>query len=70
MLFRPNRAFIPPILFGFALPVLLYAAYFAAVGLRDGLGWSPHLWIGTVVFAGVVGWLASYLMLPPRLDDA
>jgi hypothetical protein len=26
-----------------------------------------HLWLGVVVFAGVIGWLLSYLVLPPRV---
>ena len=32
-----------------------------------GLSWSTHLWLGSVVFAGIVGWLTSYLLVPPRL---
>jgi len=53
--------------FAVAQPVLLYAAYFAALGATSGLGWSTHLWLGVVVFAGVIGWLISYLVLPPRV---
>jgi hypothetical protein len=53
--------------FAVAQPVLLYAAYFAALGATSGLGWSTHLWLGVVVFAGVIGWLLSYLVLPPRV---
>ena len=51
--------------FAVAYPVLLAGAYFVGLGLRTGLTWSPHLWMGTVVFCGIVGWLLSYLLLPP-----
>ena len=55
-------------LFSFAVPVLLTGVYFAGLGLTTGIAWSPHLWLGTVVFCGIVGWLLSYLPLPPRLE--
>jgi len=51
-------------------PVLLYAAYFGALLLTTGIGYTPHLWIGVIVFAGLIGWLLSYLALPPRLGTA
>jgi hypothetical protein len=51
--------------FAFAVPALLFAAYFAALGLTGGIGWSLPLWSGTILLAGVVGWLLSYLLLPP-----
>lgn len=53
--------------FAFALPALLLAGYFAALHLTVGVGWSPHLWLGVVVFGGISGWLLSYLVLPPRI---
>jgi hypothetical protein len=52
--------------FAIGVPALLYAGYFAALAFTVGIGYSPHLWMGVVVFAGVVGWLSSYLVLPPR----
>ena len=52
--------------FAIGVPVLLYAGYFAALAVTVGIGYSPHLWMGVVVFAGAVGWLLSYLLLPPR----
>jgi hypothetical protein len=52
--------------FAIGVPPLLYTGYFAALGLTVGIGSSPHLWMGVVVFAGLVGWLLSYLVLPPR----
>ena len=48
-----------------ATPVL---AYFVALAAMDGISWSTHVWVGVVVFAAGVGWLLSYLMLPPRLE--
>jgi hypothetical protein len=55
-------------LYAFAVPVLLTGAYFADLGLTTGIAWSPHLWLGTVVFCGIVGWLLSYLALAPSLE--
>jgi len=52
--------------FALAVPALLHVAYFAALAVTVGIGYSPHLWMGVIVFAGVVGWLLSYLVLPPR----
>ena len=48
------------------LAVLLHLAYFAALAATAGIGYTPHLWMGTVAFAGVTGWLLSYLVVPPR----
>ena len=53
--------------FAFAAAVVPCAAYFAVVGMSEGLAWSTHLWMGTIVFVGAVGWMLSYLLLPPRL---
>ena len=52
--------------FATLVPALLYGGYFAALAITHGIGYSPHLWMGVVVFAGVIGWLLSYLALPPR----
>lgn len=54
--------------FAIALPALLCVGYFAALALTVGIGWSTHLWTGTVVFSGIVGWLLSYVALPPRWE--
>jgi hypothetical protein len=56
--------------FAFVLSVLMNAAYFAALHLTSGIGWTPHLWLGVIGFGGAVGWLVSYLVLPPRLVTA
>ena len=53
-----------------ALATLPVAAYFATLATQTGIAWSTHLWSGVVVFAGAVGWLLSYLVLPPRITPA
>lgn len=53
-------------LFAFAVPVLLYSLYFLGLLLTGGVWWSVHLWAGSIFIAGIVGWLASYLAVPPR----
>jgi hypothetical protein len=53
-------------LFGFAVPVVLYTLYFLVIIFGEGIGWSVHMWVGTVVTAGVVGLLLSYLAAPGR----
>jgi hypothetical protein len=53
--------------FAAAAPVLVYAAYYAALSLTTGIAWSTHVWVGVVVFTGIIGWLLSYVVLPPRL---
>ncbi len=44
-----------------------YALYFATLAVTDGLGWPVELWMGSIVLSGVIGWLMSYLALPPAL---
>lgn len=56
--------------FAIVFPVLLSGSYFVGLGLRTGLMWTPHLWMGTVVFCGVASWLVSYLALPPATLSA
>ncbi len=50
---------------GFAAPVLLYAAYWAALLATDGTRWAVHLWAGSVVLGGLTGWVLSFLVVPP-----
>jgi hypothetical protein len=49
----------------FAVPAIQYLLYFVAVLWWARLTWSVHLWTGAIVIAGGVGWLVSYLVLPP-----
>jgi len=55
--------------FAFLTPVALYGMFFLALLLTRGIGWSIHLWPGSIVIAGVVGWLLSYLLVPPPLPS-
>lgn len=51
-------------LLGAALPVSLFAFYFATVALVYGLDWSVHVWTGGIASAGLVGLLVSYVVVP------
>lgn len=54
--------------FAFAAPCVYYLVYFAALFATDGsFGWSVHLWTGSIVMAGIVGLLLSYVMAPPKV---
>ena len=53
-------------IFAFAMPAALHLAYFLSLMATHGIWWSLHLWLGTVVFSGVTGWLLSYLIVPTR----
>jgi hypothetical protein len=55
-------------LFAFLVPAALHTLYFVCLRLTDGLWWSVHVWVGTIVFAGVLGWLLSYLAVLPRVN--
>jgi hypothetical protein len=54
-------------LFAFLMPAALYTIYFSLLLLTGGVWWSVHMWTGNIVVAGLVGWLVSYLILPPAL---
>lgn len=53
-------------IFAFVVPALFYLCYFIALILTEGIAWSVHLWAGSIVLAGLAGWLLSYLLVPPR----
>ncbi len=52
-------------LFAFTVPTVYYALFFQVLMLTRGIGWSAHLWMGSIVLAGMTGWLLSYLLLRP-----
>lgn len=54
-------------IFAFAVPAIYYALYFATLGLTQGITWSIHLWLGSIVISGVVGLLLSYVLLAPQV---
>lgn len=52
--------------FAAAAPTIFYALYFLAVLAFAGIWWTPHVWLGAIVLAGVTGLLTSCLVLPPQ----
>ena len=48
---------------------LYYAIYFAGVQATGGVSWSIHMWTGAIVIAGIIGFLLSYLVVPPARSD-
>ena len=56
-------------LFAFVLPAIFYLCYFLALMSTEAIAWSVHLWVGSIVLAGIAGWLLSYLLLPPRSSE-
>jgi hypothetical protein len=50
-----------------AVPGIYFALFFAAVALVRGVWWSIPLWSGSIVLAGAVGWLVSWLVAPPSV---
>jgi hypothetical protein len=57
--------------FAFAVPAILYLFYFLNLAIVEPLRfqsritWSVHFWAGSIVLAGLVGFLLSYAMFPP-----
>ena len=56
-------------MFAFAALAALFAVYFLALGVTEGLSWSIHLWTGAILQAGVAGLLLSYVFIPPPVHD-
>lgn len=52
----------------FAIPVVFYGLYFLDLLFTKGIGWSVNLWMGSIVIAGIIGLLLSYLLVPPLAD--
>ncbi len=52
-------------LFGFTVPSLFYGAFFMVLMFTGAIGWSAHLWMGSILLAGITGWLLSCLLVPP-----
>jgi hypothetical protein len=51
--------------FACTVPIGYYACYYLVLAVTQGIGWSVHLWTGSIVLSGVVGLLLSYLLVPP-----
>jgi hypothetical protein len=56
----PDRAMATRI-FAFALPVVFFGLYFAAVIVGVGSGWTVHALTGSVLLSGIVGLLLSFV---------
>ncbi len=52
-------------IFAFAVPLIYYGLYFLVLLLTKGIGWTIHLWMGSIIIAGIIGLLLSYLLVPP-----
>jgi hypothetical protein len=58
-------------LFAFAVPAILYLFYFLNLAIveplrfQSGISWSVHFWAGSIVLAGITGFLLSYVVFPP-----
>ena len=56
-------------LFAFGVSVVIYAIYFLSLAVIKGIAWSVHLWVGSIVMAGIVGLLLSYVLVQPQLPS-
>lgn len=59
--------------FAFLVPIAVYGCYYADLLLTGGtITWKIHLWLGSILLAGIVGWALTYLAIPPydHADDA
>ena len=60
----------PAWLLGALVPITTWATYFLVFELQNGVGWSPELWAGVTLMAGliggVIGSLASGVTEPQR----
>jgi hypothetical protein len=52
-------------LFAAGVPLIWSSVYFLALHLTHGIWWTVHVWAGVIGVAGLVGWLVSYLVIPP-----
>lgn len=65
----PSKGHVAKFRFGaFLIPAVLYTVYFITLILGDGIWWSVHLWTGSIVMAGVMGYLLSFLAVEPYSD--
>ncbi len=55
---------VPRLVLGGVVPAVLWAGYFAAVEVFDGLTWTPELWLGAIVLCAVAGVLLARLTTP------
>jgi len=65
-LLKPGGGMVRLRIFAFAVPTVLYLLYFIVLRFVEGLWWTIHLSAGTIVLAGILGWLLSYVAAPPE----
>ena len=53
-------------LFACLVPGVLYLVYFLVLLVTSHIVWSVHLAVGSIILAGITGWLLSYLFVPLR----
>ena len=51
--------------FAAGVPLRWSSGYVLALHLTHGVWWTVHVWAGTIVVAGLAGWLVSSLVVPP-----
>lgn len=52
--------------FAFLLPIAFYSSYYVnMILIGQPISWAIHLWLGSILMAGLVGWALSYLTIPP-----
>jgi len=56
--------------FAVLVPLMMFSLYYVTILLTASIEWTVHVWAGSVVLAGVVGLLLSYLMLPSSRNIA
>ena len=51
--------------FATLVPLIVFALYFLAAQITVIINWTIHLWAGSIVIAGSIGFLLSLLVVPP-----
>jgi hypothetical protein len=55
-------------LFAFLATIPLFLSFFLVAIATYGITWKIHLWLGSVVIAGIFGLMLSYLVFPPQMS--
>jgi hypothetical protein len=67
---RPSSLHIMRLrLFAFGVGAVYHLLYFLGLAVEGGIRWSIHLWMGSLLLTGIVGWLLSFVALPPAGAD-
>jgi hypothetical protein len=54
-------------LFAYLVPTTLFTLYFFSLILTARIYWNLPLWTGSIVAAGLTGFLMSYVLVPPQI---